>query len=79
MCDLTSSSSELELVPREEWRGDVSIGTDRSIPYICNLDISKVERLTGYRPKYSAQEMDGVVREAVSRLVLARKESQGYL
>jgi len=75
VCDLTGSSSELELVPTEEWQGDVSIGTDRSISYICNLDISKVERLTGYRPKYSAQQLRDLLRRALSRLILARKES----
>ena len=74
VCELTESSSHLELVPREEWQGDVSIGTDRSIPYICNLDISKAERLIGYRPKHSAQELGGLLRGAVSRLVLARKK-----
>jgi UDP-glucose 4-epimerase len=75
VCDLTGSSSELALVPRDEWHGDVSVGTDGSIPYMCNFDISKVERLIGYRPKYSAHEMEGLVRDAVSRLVLARRES----
>jgi len=73
-CELTDSSSQLELVPQESWTGDVSIGDDRSIPYICDLDISKAERLIGYRPKYSPQELRGLLREAVKRLVLARKE-----
>jgi len=73
--DRTDSSSELELVPRKEWQGDVSVGTDRGIPYICNLDISKVERLTGYRPNYRPREIESLLRGAVSRLVLARKES----
>ncbi len=75
VCELTGSSSRLELVPREEWQGDASIGTDRSIPYICNLDISKAERLIGYRPKHSDQEVGSLLREAVGRLVLARKKS----
>lgn len=75
VCELTKSSSRLELVPREEWQGDVSIGTDRSIPYVCNLDISKAERLIGYRPKHSAQELGSLLRGAVSRLVLAREKS----
>jgi len=75
VCDLTNSSSKLELVPREEWQGDVSIGTDRSIPYVCNLNISKAERLIGYRPKYSDQKIGSLLRGAVSQLVLARKQS----
>lgn len=76
VCQLTESSSSLELVPREEWRGDASIGNDRSIPYICNLDIGKAERLIGYQPEYSTQEIGGLLREAVGRLVAARKRSQ---
>ena len=72
-CQLTKSSSRLELVPREEWHGDVSIGTDQSIPYVCNLDIGKAVRLIGYQPRYSADEMTNLLREAVNRLVLTRK------
>jgi len=74
-CALTDSPSQLELVPREEWVGDISIGTDRSIPYVCNLDISKAQRLIGYRPKCSAQEVGSLLQGAVSRLVLSRKNS----
>jgi len=74
-CELANSSSDVELLPREEWQGDVSIGTDRSIPYICNLDINKAERLIGYKPKYSPQAICNLLREAVSRLVVTRKES----
>ena len=74
VCELTGSSSELELVPRESWAGHVSIGDDQSIPYVCDLDISKAEGLIGYKPKYSPQQLRGLLREAVNRLVLARKE-----
>jgi len=73
-CELTGSSSQFELVPRETWTGDLSIGDDRSIPYICDLDIAKAERLIGYKPKYGPQELRGLLKEAVNRLVLARKE-----
>jgi len=72
--ELTDSSSQLELVPRENWTGHVSIGDDQSIPYVCDLDITKAERLIGYKPKYSPQQLKGLLREAVSKLVLARKE-----
>jgi nucleoside-diphosphate-sugar epimerase len=72
--ELTDSSSQLELVPRESWTADVSIGDDQSIPYVCDLDITKAERLIGYKPKYSAQQLRGLLREAVNGLVLARKE-----
>lgn len=74
VCELTNSSSRVELVPRESWTGDVSIGDDQSIPYMCDLDISKAERLIGYKPKYSPQELKGLLREAVNKLVLARKQ-----
>jgi len=73
-CELTKSSSRLELVPKEEWRGNTSIGTDRSIPYECNLDISKAERLIGYKPKYSPSEVKSLLREAMNQLVLTRKK-----
>ena len=73
VCELTDSRSSLELVPREEWRGDASIGSDRSVPYICNLDLSKAKRLIGYRPKYSAAQVGELLREAVRRLVEARR------
>ena len=73
VCELTDSSSQVELVPRQSWTGDVSIGDDQSIPHICDLDITKAERLIGYKPKYSAQELKGLLREAVAKLVLARK------
>jgi len=75
VCELTNSSSRLELVPKEEWQGDSSIGVDQSIPYICNLDITKADRLIGYEPKYSSQEVKKLLREAVNRLVLAREKS----
>ena len=75
VCELTNSSSRLELVPKEEWQGDSSIGVDQSIPYICNLDITKADRLIGYKPKYSSQEVKKLLREAVNRLVLAREKS----
>ena len=75
VCQLTKSTSSLELVPKEVWQGDVSIGTDRSVPYVCNLDIGKAERLIGYRPKYGAQELRDLLQGAVSRLVLARQKS----
>ncbi len=72
-CELTNSSSRLELIPQEEWRGDTSFDTDKSIPYECNLDISDAERLIGYKPKYTPCEVKGLLREAMNRLVLARK------
>lgn len=72
--ELSNSPSQLELAPRESWTGHVSIGDDQSIPYICDLDITKAERLIGYKPKYSPQQLRGLLREAVNRLVVARKE-----
>ncbi len=72
--ELTNSSSRLELIPKEEWKGNTSIGTDRSIPYECNLDISKAERLIGYKPKYSPSEVKNLLNEAINRLVLTREK-----
>jgi len=72
--ELTISSSRLKLVPKEEWRGSTSIGTDRSIPYECDLDISKAERLIEYKPKYSPSEVKSLLREAINRLMLTRKK-----
>jgi len=73
VCQLTESTSSLELVPREAWLGDASIGSDRSVPYICNLDIGKAEHLIGYRPKYNSRELGYLLQGAVSRLVVARR------
>jgi len=73
-CELTKSSSQLKLIPKEEWKGNTSIGTDRSIPYECNLDISKAKRLIEYKPKYSPSEVKSLLREAINRLVLTRKK-----
>ena len=72
--ELTGSSSQIEAVPREGWIGDASIGGDESIPYVCNLDIAKAECLIGYKPKYNPQEVKSLLREAVDKLVLSRKE-----
>jgi len=74
VCELTKSSSRLELVPKEEWKGNTSIGTDRSIPYECNLDISKAERLIEYKPKYSPSKVKSLLGEAITRLVLTREK-----
>ncbi|MFC1983470.1 NAD-dependent epimerase/dehydratase family protein [Chloroflexota bacterium] len=73
-CELTKSSSQIKLIPKEAWKGNTTIGTDKSIPYECNLDISKAERLTGYKPKYSPSEVKSLLREAINRLVLTRKK-----
>ena len=74
VCGLAGSPSQVELVARNEWQGDVSVGTDESIPYVCNLDISKAQRLLGYEPRYDPQEIAGLLREALSKLLSARKE-----
>lgn len=73
VCELSGTASKIELIPSEKWQGDVSIGDDRSIPYTCELDISKAERFIGYRSKFSNQEFKTVLKEAVNRLVLARR------
>ena len=74
VCELTDSSSQLKLIPQEEWRGDTSFDTDRSIPNECNLDIGKAERLMGFKPEYTPGEVQSLFREALNRLVLAKKK-----
>lgn len=74
VCELANSSSRLELIPAEEWKGDASFSSDTTLPYECRLDISKAERLMGYKPRNSPQEVLGSVRQSANRLVLARKK-----
>jgi len=74
-CQLTDSSSKIEVTPPQDWHGDASIGTDRSIPYECNLDISKARKLIGFEPKYSTPELESLLKEAISELVKTRKKN----
>ena len=73
-CELTRSSSQILPVPKEEWKSNTAIGTDKSIPYECNLDVSKARRLIEYKPKYSPSEVKSLLREALKRLVINRKK-----
>ncbi|MDD5083283.1 MAG: NAD-dependent epimerase/dehydratase family protein [Dehalococcoidales bacterium] len=74
VCRLTGSSSRIELVPQDEWQNNSLISIDRSITYECDLDISKIRRLIGYKPGYSPSEVADRLTEAVTRLVLTRKK-----
>ena len=74
ICELANSSSRLELIPAEEWRGDASFSSDPTLSYEYNLDISKAERLIGYKSKYSPQEVMSSLRESTNRLILTRKK-----
>lgn len=77
ICELTRSSSPLKLVPKEEWQGNTSIGTDRSIPYECNLSIDRAERLIGFKPKYTPGQVKSLLGESINRLILTRKKALG--
>jgi len=72
--EVTDSSSRLELIPKGERGEEPIMGTDHSIYYECNLDISKAERLMGYKPRYDPQDIKGLLREAIKDLVLTRKK-----
>ena len=74
VCQLAASSSELESVPAEEWQGDASFSSDATLSFECALDISKVERLMGYKSGYSPQEVMDSLKKAANLLVQARKK-----
>jgi UDP-glucose 4-epimerase len=72
--ELTGSSSRLEPIPADEWKGDPAITMDTTLPFECNLDISKAERLIGYKPKYSPQEVRNMLKDSTKKLVEVRKK-----
>ena len=74
VCQLTQSSSRVELVPPQAWIGDVSLGVDGNIPDLWDIDIRKAQGLLNYQPKYSLEGVKETLREAISRLVTSRKE-----
>ncbi|MBW2037922.1 MAG: hypothetical protein JRI41_10715, partial [Deltaproteobacteria bacterium] len=71
--ELTDSCSQIELIPRREQKEATMIWADRSIEYECNLDISKAERLIGYKTLYGPQKVKSLLREAMKGLILTRK------
>jgi UDP-glucose 4-epimerase len=75
--ELTESPSRIEIIANEEWQGDASLGMDRSIPYAGDLDIGKAGRLTGYRPGSTPEEVKKRLRDALDRLVQARRAAGG--
>lgn len=72
--ELTGSSSRLEPIPANEWKGDPAITMDTSLPFECNLDINKAERLIGYKPKYRPQEVRNMLKDSTKKLVEVRKK-----
>nr|NIW94389.1 hypothetical protein [Phycisphaerae bacterium] len=72
--ELTGSPSRLEPIPAAEWKGDPAITMDTTLPFECNLDISKAERLIGYKPKYSPQEVRNMLKDSTKKLVEVRKK-----
>ncbi len=70
----TGSASKLELIPAGGDTQGTIITADRSIAYECNLDISKAERLIGFKPSYRPEKVRELIREAIRSLVLSRKK-----
>jgi len=75
VCDLAGSSSKLEVVPAEEWKGDASFSSDPTLCFECGLDISKAERLMGYRSAYTPRQVMDSLRSSASLRVEARKKA----
>ncbi|TET40315.1 MAG: NAD(P)-dependent oxidoreductase [Dehalococcoidia bacterium] len=73
-CQLTNSSSKIELMPRDAWTGDASIGSDRDIPKIWDIGIGKAEQVLGYKPRYGPEEAKRLLSEAINKLVLTRQK-----
>ena len=63
-----------DIKKRVELRPDPSITMDLTLPYKCNLDISKAEHLIGYKPKYSSQEVRSMLKGSTDLLVRIRKQ-----
>ena len=74
VCQLAASSSRLEAVPAEEWKGDASFSSDPTLSFECALDVSKAERLMGYKSGYTPQEVMDSLKTSANLLVLARKK-----
>jgi UDP-glucose 4-epimerase len=74
VCQLAASSSKLESVPAEEWQGDASFSSDATLSFECALDISKAERLMGYKSRHSPQEVMDSLKRSANLLVQARKK-----
>ena len=75
VCQLAGSSSKLESVPVEEWKGDASFSSDPTLSFECGLDITKAERLMGYKPPHSQQEVLDSLKKSANLLVQTRKKS----
>jgi len=74
VCQLAASSSKLEAVPAEEWQGDASFSSDPTLSFECALDISKAERLMGYKSGHSPEEVMDSLKKSANLLVQARKK-----
>jgi UDP-glucose 4-epimerase len=72
--ELTGGKSALEFITQDEDVNKTMISSDRSIAYECNLDISKADSLIGFKPLYPSQKVKSLLREALSRLVEARRK-----
>jgi nucleoside-diphosphate-sugar epimerase len=74
VCELATSTSTLESIAAEEWKGSASFSSDPTLSFECALDIGKAERLMGYGPRHSQQEVMDSLRESADLLVQARKK-----
>lgn len=73
-CQLTNSSSKTELMPRDTWTGDASIGSDPDIAERWDIGIGKAKQVLGYKPRYSPEEAKRLLSEAINKLVLTREK-----
>ena len=73
VCQLTQSSSRIELVPPQTWTGNTILGTDGNIPDLWDIDIRKARKLLNYQPKYTSEEVKKTLEEALDRLVESRR------
>ena len=74
VCQLAGSSSGLEAVPAEEWKGDASFSSDPTLSFECALDIGKAERLMGYRSGHTPRDVMDSLKKSADLLVQARKK-----
>ncbi|MFQ5924960.1 MAG: NAD-dependent epimerase/dehydratase family protein [Dehalococcoidia bacterium] len=73
-CQLTNSSSEIELMPRDAWTGDDSVGSDRDVAERWEIGIGKAEQVLGYKPRHSPEEAKRLLSEAINKLVSTREK-----
>lgn len=74
--ELTGSSSQIKLMPRENWSANSALGADANIPELWDIDIRKAQSLLHYQPKYKPEEVTKTIREALRLLVASQKQKK---